>query len=57
VDRRPVPASLAVPGNRSLSIGFYANWDDNSYPALKRALPHLDWIIPGWLSLEAQAWS
>jgi cellulose synthase/poly-beta-1,6-N-acetylglucosamine synthase-like glycosyltransferase/peptidoglycan/xylan/chitin deacetylase (PgdA/CDA1 family) len=52
VDRRPVPASLAVPGNRSLSIGFYANWDDNSYPALKRALPHLDWIIPDWLSLE-----
>ena len=35
-----------------MSIGFYANWDDNSYPALKRALPHLDWIIPGWLSLE-----
>jgi hypothetical protein len=26
VDRRPVPASLAAPGNRSLSIGFYANW-------------------------------
>jgi hypothetical protein len=25
VDRRPVP-SLAAPGNRSLSIGFYANW-------------------------------
>jgi cellulose synthase/poly-beta-1,6-N-acetylglucosamine synthase-like glycosyltransferase/peptidoglycan/xylan/chitin deacetylase (PgdA/CDA1 family) len=52
VDRRPVPASLASPGGRSLSIGFYANWDDNSYPALKRALPDLDWIIPGWLSLE-----
>jgi peptidoglycan-N-acetylglucosamine deacetylase len=52
VDRRPVPASLAAPGDRSLSIGFYVNWDANSYPALKRALPHLDWIIPGWLSLE-----
>src|SRR5215472_3392209 len=52
VDRRPVPASLAVPGNRSVSIGFYASWDDNSYPALKRALPHLDWIIPSWLSLS-----
>ena len=52
VDRRPVPVSLAPPGDRSLSIGFYANWDDNSYPALKRVLPHLDWIIPGWLSLE-----
>src|SRR5262245_39863632 len=54
VNRRPVPASLAVPANRSLSIGFYANWDDNSYPALKRALPHLDWIIPDWLSLESE---
>jgi cellulose synthase/poly-beta-1,6-N-acetylglucosamine synthase-like glycosyltransferase/peptidoglycan/xylan/chitin deacetylase (PgdA/CDA1 family) len=52
VDRRPVPAALASRGDRSLSIGFYANWDDNSYPALKRALPHLDWILPGWLSLE-----
>ena len=52
VNRRPVPASLASPGDRSLSVGFYANWDDNSYPALKRALPNLDWIIPGWLSLE-----
>jgi len=54
VDRRPIPASasLASRGDRSLSIGFYANWDDNSFPALKRALPHLDWIIPGWLSLE-----
>ena len=35
-----------------MSVGFYVNWDDNSYPALKRALPHLDWVIPGWLSLE-----
>src|SRR5262249_40376397 len=52
VDSRPVPTSLASPAGRSLSVGFYANWDDNSYPALKRALPHLDWIIPSWLSLE-----
>ena len=37
---------------RSLSIGFYVNWDDNSYPALKQALPHLDWVIPSWMSLE-----
>ncbi len=50
--RRPVPAALESPKGRALSIGFYANWDDNSYPALKRALPHLDWIVPSWLSLE-----
>jgi peptidoglycan-N-acetylglucosamine deacetylase len=52
IDRRSVPASLAPSGNTPLSIGFYVNWDDNSYPALKRTLPHLDWIIPGWLSLQ-----
>ena len=52
IDHRSVPASLAPSGNRPLSIGFYVNWDDNSYPALKRTLPHLDWIIPGWLSLQ-----
>jgi cellulose synthase/poly-beta-1,6-N-acetylglucosamine synthase-like glycosyltransferase/peptidoglycan/xylan/chitin deacetylase (PgdA/CDA1 family) len=51
-DARPVPASLASSEDRARSIGFYVNWDDNSYPALKRALPHLDWIIPGWLNVE-----
>ena len=52
VDRHPIPAPLKGSKERSLSIGFYVNWDDNSYPALKRALPHLDWVIPSWLSLE-----
>jgi peptidoglycan-N-acetylglucosamine deacetylase len=52
VDRHPVPVALKSSNNRPLSIGFYLNWDDNSYPALKRALPNLDWLIPGWLSLE-----
>jgi peptidoglycan-N-acetylglucosamine deacetylase len=53
-ERRSVPASLTVPEDRAVSIGFYASWDDNSYPALKRALPHLDWIIPSWLSLSGR---
>jgi hypothetical protein len=52
VDRHPISAPLRGSKDRSLSIGFYVNWDDNSYPALKRALPHLDWVIPSWLSLE-----
>jgi peptidoglycan-N-acetylglucosamine deacetylase len=51
-DHRPVPVALKGPDERSLSIGFYVNWDDNSYPALRRALPHLDWLIPGWLNLD-----
>ena len=44
--------ALKGSNDRPLSIGFYVNWDDNSYPALKRALPNLDWLIPTWLSLE-----
>ena len=52
VDRHPVPAPLRASKERSLSIGFYVNWDDNSYPALKQALPHLDWVIPSWICLE-----
>ena len=51
VNRQPVPGPLRGAGDRPLSIGFYVNWDDNSYPALKRALPKLDWVIPSWLSL------
>ena len=51
-DRHSVSALLTRPTDRALSIGFYVNWDDNSYPALKRVLPHLDWVVPGWLSLS-----
>jgi len=51
-DRRPVPVAPKGQDERPLSIGFYVNWDDNSYPALRRTLPHLDWLIPGWLNLE-----
>ena len=54
-DRHPIPAPLRGSNQRSLSIGFYVNWDDNSYPALKRVLPHLDWVIPSWLSLDGPA--
>src|SRR5262249_5939116 len=55
VNRRAVPAPFRGSKERSLSIGFYVNWDDNSYAAAKRTLPHLDWIIPGWLTLDEQA--
>lgn len=46
------PLSLDKPDGRALAIGFYVNWDDSSYPALKRALPTLDWVIPGWMSVS-----
>ncbi len=54
LDRHPVPVALRGPTDRPLSIGFYVNWDDNSYPALKRSLPNLDWVVPGWLTLDGQ---
>ena len=47
----PTEASGPMPG-RSLSIGFYANWDQTSFSALKKDLPHLDWVIPTWLSVQ-----
>lgn len=49
---KQVPAWLVGTPGRALSMGFYANWDDNSLPALKRALPQLDWVIPAWLNLQ-----
>lgn len=49
---RTPPPSLDKPTDRALAIGFYVNWDDSSYPSLKRALPKLDWVIPSWMSLS-----
>lgn len=46
------PMSLGKPANRPLAIGFYVNWDDSSYPSLKRALPTLDWVIPTWMNIS-----
>lgn len=49
---KPTPPWMAGTPGRALSMGFYANWDDNSLPSLKRALPQLDWVIPAWLNLQ-----
>jgi len=48
------PLSLDKPADRPLAIGFYVNWDDNSYASLKRSLPQLDWVIPSWMSLSGK---
>ncbi|HEX2379664.1 MAG TPA: hypothetical protein VHI74_02855, partial [Methyloceanibacter sp.] len=52
VDRHTVPASLTRSDGKPLTIGFYMTDDDNGYPALKRALPRLDWVVPDWLSVS-----
>lgn len=49
---RSLQPSLQKPAGRALAIAFYVNWDDSSYPSLKRALPTLDWVIPTWLSVS-----
>jgi cellulose synthase/poly-beta-1,6-N-acetylglucosamine synthase-like glycosyltransferase/peptidoglycan/xylan/chitin deacetylase (PgdA/CDA1 family)/spore germination protein YaaH len=55
--RWPVaPQTLLATANANpdspLSLGFYVNWDDNSFPSLKRALPQLNCVVPTWLQLE-----
>ncbi|MEI9929122.1 MAG: polysaccharide deacetylase family protein [Rhizomicrobium sp.] len=52
---RPLSGILRPQPERSLSIGFYETFEEASYPALKRALPHLDWVVPNWLSLQGAA--
>jgi cellulose synthase/poly-beta-1,6-N-acetylglucosamine synthase-like glycosyltransferase/peptidoglycan/xylan/chitin deacetylase (PgdA/CDA1 family)/spore germination protein YaaH len=46
------PLNAKLPTGRPVSVGFYVNDDDNSYPDLKRALPHLDWFVPSWMDLS-----
>jgi len=51
---RVLPAILAPQKSRPLAIGFYVNWGeegDASFDSLKRALVHLDWVVPSWLTL------
>jgi peptidoglycan-N-acetylglucosamine deacetylase len=52
--RTPASVLRAQP-NRSLSIAFYPSWpgvQDVAFPSLKKALPHLDWVIPTWMALQ-----
>jgi len=44
--------SSAVQTTRSEAIGFYVNWDDNSFSSLKAHLASLDKLMPEWLHLE-----
>jgi cellulose synthase/poly-beta-1,6-N-acetylglucosamine synthase-like glycosyltransferase/peptidoglycan/xylan/chitin deacetylase (PgdA/CDA1 family) len=46
----PKPASF---GDKTLSIGFYINWDESSYSSLERNLHGLDWLMPQWAHLAS----
>ncbi|HEY0265111.1 MAG TPA: glycosyltransferase [Rhizomicrobium sp.] len=53
---RVLPAILKPQQNRALAIGFYVNWTGDSgeasFSSLKRQLPHLDWVMPTWLTMD-----
>jgi hypothetical protein len=51
---------LAVKDARSSSfaaerIGFYVNWDDNSFNSLKHNIAQLDKLMPEWIHLQDSA--
>jgi cellulose synthase/poly-beta-1,6-N-acetylglucosamine synthase-like glycosyltransferase/peptidoglycan/xylan/chitin deacetylase (PgdA/CDA1 family)/spore germination protein YaaH len=35
-------------------IGFYVNWDDNSFTSLKQNIEYLDKLMPEWLHLRSE---
>jgi cellulose synthase/poly-beta-1,6-N-acetylglucosamine synthase-like glycosyltransferase/peptidoglycan/xylan/chitin deacetylase (PgdA/CDA1 family) len=49
---RPVPGILRPTPDKPLVLGFYASWDDRSFPSLRRALPQLDAVMPSWLTMR-----
>jgi peptidoglycan-N-acetylglucosamine deacetylase len=51
---RDLAAALSPHPGRPLVLAYYDSSDntDTSYPALKRALPKLDWFVPNWLSIS-----
>jgi cellulose synthase/poly-beta-1,6-N-acetylglucosamine synthase-like glycosyltransferase/peptidoglycan/xylan/chitin deacetylase (PgdA/CDA1 family)/spore germination protein YaaH len=54
VPARDLAAALRPRTDRPLAMGFYDSSDntDTSYPALKRALPKIDWFLPSWLTMS-----
>ena len=53
---RPLATILKPQASRSLAVAFFPGWhpaSDSAYPALMRALPRLDWVMPIWLALQS----
>lgn len=55
--RGPRPESIvplstrAVADSNPLVLGFYVNWDDNSYAALQAHAADMDWVVGEWAFL------
>ncbi len=50
----PIPAPspvLPASPNHTQVIGFFVNWDDNSFTSLKQNINNIDKLIPEWLHL------
>jgi peptidoglycan-N-acetylglucosamine deacetylase len=58
VPQGPRPESIAPMSARPLTdrgplvIGFYVNWDDNSFAALQQHARRMDWVIGEWAFLS-----
>jgi cellulose synthase/poly-beta-1,6-N-acetylglucosamine synthase-like glycosyltransferase/peptidoglycan/xylan/chitin deacetylase (PgdA/CDA1 family) len=55
---RVLPSILKPQGGRPLAVSFYVNWPGSqgiSFTSLKRTLPHLDWVVPTWITLDGPA--
>ena len=50
--RQARAAILRPQKGRPLAIGFYPSWQASAFDSLQHALPHLDWVVPTWLSLQ-----
>ncbi len=47
-----VPMSTRAPGDSApLVLGFYVNWDDNSFFALQAHAREIDWVVGEWAFL------
>ena len=42
-------SNAVISNNGQRMIGFYVNWDDNSFTSLKGNINHLDELMPEWL--------
>ena len=42
------PTRLVENNQDSIFVGFYVNWDDNSFASLKAHADKLDWVIAEW---------
>src|SRR5260370_38930192 len=45
---RPDRHIATRPNSDTVVVGFYVNWDDNSYASLKLHKDALDWVVAEW---------